>query len=128
MISIITIIINYYYSYLTSCMTGIGVQMPRSYHNGIKGTFMNLETHNKYFRDIGYNTNTSIHWPPPATTTPGILSLQQPQQGRDMGNTLGYLKGHYKVDTFRIEQLVKSCKHINSVKDLLSYTGNLMQQ
>jgi hypothetical protein len=36
--------------------------VPRTYHNGIKGTFMDLSTHNKYFRDIDYNTDSTVHW------------------------------------------------------------------
>ena len=37
-------------------------QVPRTFHNGIVGTFMNLETHNKYFRDVDYNKNQSVQW------------------------------------------------------------------
>ena len=37
-------------------------KVPRTFHNGIVGTFMNLETHNRYFRDVAYNTNEKVKW------------------------------------------------------------------
>ena len=37
-------------------------QVPRTFHNGIVGTFMNLKTHNKYFRDVDYNLNEATQW------------------------------------------------------------------
>jgi hypothetical protein len=37
-------------------------QVPRTFHNGIVGTFMNLKTHNKYFRDVDYNLNEAAQW------------------------------------------------------------------
>ncbi len=37
-------------------------QVPRTFHNGIKGTFMDLNTHNRYFKNIAYNQNKAISW------------------------------------------------------------------
>ncbi|CAM9628162.1 unnamed protein product, partial [Heterosigma akashiwo] len=40
-------------------------EVPRTFHNGKKGTFMDLGTHNKYFADIAYNTDATFRWPHP---------------------------------------------------------------
>ncbi len=37
-------------------------KIPRDFHNGIKGTFMTLDTHNKYFAGVAFNTNQSFRW------------------------------------------------------------------
>lgn len=84
--------------------------MPRTFHNGIKGTFMNLETHNKYFRDIAYNTDASVTWPVDSS-------------GGGSGGSSVYMQGHSSVNQYRVEQLVKTCKHVTSVMDLLKYKG-----
>jgi hypothetical protein len=89
--------------------------MPRTYHNGVKGTFMNLETHNRYFRDIGYNTDPAVTWPPAVTDADTTTAA-------DLGN-LAFMRGHHSVDQYRIEQLVKRCKHVTAVVDLLKQTG-----
>ena len=36
--------------------------MPRTYHIGIKGTFMDTNTHNKYFKDIAVNVDQTFTW------------------------------------------------------------------
>lgn len=37
-------------------------EVPRTFHNGIVGTFMDLHTHNRYFRDIDYNIDGGVEW------------------------------------------------------------------
>jgi hypothetical protein len=77
---------------------------------------MNLETHNRYFRDIGFNTDPAVTWPPTVT---GPDTSTAP----DLGN-LAFMRGHHSVDQYRIEQLVKRCKHVTAVVDLLRQKGN----
>jgi hypothetical protein len=36
--------------------------MPRDYHIGVKGTFMNAKTHSAYFANIAPNTDTRVDW------------------------------------------------------------------
>jgi len=91
------------------------LQVPRTFHNGIKGTFMNLETHNKYFRNIGYNTDSSVTWP--------VSNSGGDSGGESGGDSSVYMQGHSSVNQYRVEQLVKSCKHVTSVMDLLRYKG-----
>jgi len=37
-------------------------EKPRTYHNGIKGTFMDQSTHDKYFAHVGYNVDADFRW------------------------------------------------------------------
>lgn len=37
-------------------------QVPRTYHGGVSGTFMNSNMHNKLFAKIDYNTDRSFFW------------------------------------------------------------------
>ena len=37
-------------------------QVPRSYHAGAKGTFMDWRVHEKYFADIALSSDTSVRW------------------------------------------------------------------
>ena len=37
-------------------------QVPRTFHNGIKGTFMDRRMHDKRFKNIDYNTDPSFSW------------------------------------------------------------------
>ena len=73
---------------------------------------MNLETHNKYFRDIGYNTDPTVSWPPAQNTVPGI------------NNKAVFIRGHHLVDQYRIERIISKCRHVAAVTDLLKYQGN----
>jgi len=84
---------------------------------------MNLETHNKYFRDIGYNTDPSITWPITASGVQNSNSLETSKNGVSKSV---YMQGHSKVNQYRVEQLVKVCKHVTSVMDLLKYKGKIL--
>lgn len=84
-------------------------QVPRSYHNGIKGTFMNLETHNRYFRDIDYNLNSDLIWP---------------QVGVDGCKYPPYITLQKDVYEMRIKQMVASCTHISTIQELAAAKGD----
>jgi hypothetical protein len=45
------------------------IKVPRDFHNGVKGTFMDTDTHNKYFRDIAYNKDSGVRWQEHSTQT-----------------------------------------------------------
>ena len=76
-------------------------EVPRTYHNGIKGTFMNLDTHNQYFRDIAYNQDPSISWKETSLTTPLYESAKQPNYEK------------------RVTNLINSCHHVTDVQDFV---------
>jgi len=85
-------------------------QVPRTYHNGIKGTFMNLETHNKYFRDIDYNMNHEVEWPDASSMTRYVPS---------------YVHLNEEVYETRIKLLIESCHHISTLQELASAQGKM---
>lgn len=37
-------------------------EVPRTFHNGVKGTFMDDQTHNRYFAKIDYNKDPQVTW------------------------------------------------------------------
>ena len=80
-------------------------QVPRTYHNGVKGTFMNLDTHNQYFKDIDYNQDKSINWLTKVTTTsPPYKTV---------------ISSNYEE---RIVHLIKNdCHHVQHVDDLVNH-------
>lgn len=75
-------------------------QVPRSFHNGVIGTFMNVDTHNKYFRDIAFNRKNNVSW-----------------------SSMAYLQVVEDVYEQRIRELINRCIHVLSVQDLLSESG-----
>jgi hypothetical protein len=78
-------------------------QIPRTYHNGVRGTFMDESTHNRYFRDIHNNRDESINWNE-RTTTVSHLSLAT--------------QDNYEK---RVEEMIKhQCTHVESLGDLFS--------
>ncbi len=92
------------------------MQVPRSYHNGIKGTFMNMETHNRYFRDIGYNTDPAVRWEQVGVQASALL-------GEGGGASPAFLLADSEVYEYRVELLVAKCSHISAVTELLNYQG-----
>ena len=76
---------------------------------------MNEETHNRYFRDIDYNTDPAVSWD--VDSSSGALVADSAQQGPS------YMQADSGVYEFRVEQLVQQCKHVNDVQDLLKWTG-----
>lgn len=82
-------------------------EVPRSYHNGVKGTFMNLDTHNRYFRDIAYNQDPLISWRD--SKLRGAVYEQ-------------VISVNYEK---RILKLIESCHHVRNVDDFLKNRANL---
>ena len=48
--------------------------MNRDYHAGRKGTFMDDFHHNRYFKDIGYNTDPDASWATGAVAAGGAAA------------------------------------------------------
>ena len=67
---------------------------------------MNLDTHNKYFRDIAYNTNTSVSW-------------------RSESFQDSYKEAQETIYEQRVIELIKSCKHLQSAYEINSYHGTI---
>ena len=66
---------------------------------------MNLDTHNKYFRDIAYNTNASVSW-------------------RSDLFRFSYKEAQQQVYEQRVIELIKSCKHLQSAYEVNNYRGH----
>jgi hypothetical protein len=88
-------------------------QVPRTYHNGVKGTFMDVSTHNKYFRDIDYNKDTSISWVEPSSSS-------------SSNNVAFYQQVTYEYNENRIIELIHSCKHLQSVHELVQFSHEII--
>ena len=82
------------------------MQTPRTFHNGIKGTFMTVETHNQYFRDIAYNQDASVSWSDRQAAGKDALPL--------------YIAATQTVYENRITETMKKCIHIRNIKELSS--------
>jgi len=82
-------------------------QVPRTFHNGIKGTFMDVSTHNKYFRDIAYNRR-DVRWAEGSN-----------DNGFDANGVPSYVYTTKSVYDARITEQVKQCYHVQSVTDFL---------
>jgi hypothetical protein len=95
-------------------------QVPRTFHNGVKGTFMNIDTHNKYFRDIDYNLNPALSW-----TKSGVDNY---------GNELilpAYLPAVDKIYVPMIMQRMEKCTYVidpDLLYDILLSKGMSMLQ
>lgn len=88
-------------------------EVPRSYHNGIKGTFMNVDTHNKYFRDIAYNTDSTVTWQ-------DHYRLVETVGGATTEIKLPiYTEAVKRVYESRIREMIYTCTHAKSVSDIL---------
>jgi hypothetical protein len=83
--------------------------VPRSYHRGISGTFMTVDTHNRYFRDIAYNTDVSVSWKDHAVSQSAGSPVPT------------YMTASRQVYELRIATLIKSaCIHLRSLQELSS--------
>lgn len=79
-------------------------QVPRTFHNGVKGTFMNVETHNRYFKDIAINEDSSVTWE----------------------NSIQHLTVTEDIYERRVEKLINMCKHLTDVQELASFNSKLL--
>ena len=85
-------------------------QIPRSFHNGIKGTFMNEETHNRYFRNIAYNRDENISW----------KNYYVSEESPIKQETLPYMLATSDVYEARVNTLLSTqCTHIGTFQDLV---------
>lgn len=84
-------------------------QVPRTFHNGVKGTFMDVSTHNKYFKDIAYNQDPAVTWPSSSSSVPAL-----------------HQKASYEFYESRIIELIHSCRHLQSIQELLSLTNEII--
>jgi hypothetical protein len=87
------------------------MQVPRTFHNGIKGTFMDVNMHNRYFRDIAYNTNPAISWF---------------DQEKALGYPL-YLDAQSATYESKIDALFSKCSHAKNVHDIIDASGSILQ-
>jgi hypothetical protein len=90
-------------------------EVPRTYHNGIKGTFMNMDTHNKYFRDIDYNTDVAVRW-----DRPQLDKQLQAAHQTDIDYSPSYILGTKDVYLMTRMQRFDKCNHVASAGELLS--------
>ena len=85
--------------------------VPRSYHNGVSGTFMNIGTHNKYFKDIAYNTDVTVSWKEHAVSQSAGSPLPP------------YMTASKQSYELRVESLIQTaCIHIHSLTSLRTYS------
>lgn len=66
-------------------------EVPRGYHIGLKGTFMDWTTHNHYFRYVGMAADTAVRWigPEARATLQNLRAAMQPRYGERMREALG---------------------------------------
>ncbi|CAM9799729.1 unnamed protein product, partial [Ectocarpus fasciculatus] len=79
-------------------------EVPRTFHNGIKGTFMDLTMHNLYFRDIAYNTNPMVSW-----------SDHQQELGRPLYQDV--VSDRFEAE---VAHQIEQCAHAGSVDEIIS--------
>eukprot|EP00904_Undaria_pinnatifida_P012446 jgi/Undpi1/8331/HiC_scaffold_25.g10800.m1 len=84
-------------------------EVPRTYHNGIKGTFMNQDMHDKLFKNIDYNTDPSFSWPAASD--------------RAATDPPPYAKGIEVNYERRVEARISGAHHVNNLDDLAAVAG-----
>ncbi|CAM9392808.1 unnamed protein product, partial [Ectocarpus sp. 4 AP-2014] len=81
-------------------------EVPRTYHNGVRGTFMDQAMHDRLFKNIWHNQDASFSW----------KSAQG--GGGGGGSPPGYAKSMTKNYERRMEARIASARHINNLNDL----------
>ncbi len=98
-------------------------QVPRTFHNGIKGTFMDLETHNRLFKNVDYNTDRAVGW---KGAEPHSMSLSDNSASKiglaPMTDPL-YAQGVLSVYEARVTTMIKKCTHVQSTAQLVQEVG-----
>jgi hypothetical protein len=114
-------------------------QVPRTFHNGIKGTFMDLSTHNRYFKNINYNENNNIKWATHGINNPYSISVASASASDGGGGSNSaantdtkslppvtytgvptYITGTLPVYETRIANLIQDCVHLQNVDELIA--------
>jgi hypothetical protein len=118
-------------------------QVPRTFHNGVKGTFMTQDTHNRYFKNIGFNEDKNVNWKDFAiVNTNNILEnnkntivnnknenyiVNSNDKNKNVENVnnffLKYTKQFYEL---RILELIKFCKHLSKIEELFELKGFIL--
>lgn len=101
-------------------------QVPRTFHNGIRGTFMDMGTHNRYFRDIAYNQNRLLSWKAShsqVSISGAAVSAADASAGA--GLVPVYTQAIASVYEQRVASLVKQCRHIKRAEELAEVGGVL---
>ena len=99
-------------------------QVPRTFHNGIRGTFMDMGTHNRYFRDIAFNQNRLLSWR--ASHSQVSISGAAVSSGGEMGGVVPvYTQAIASVYEERVASLVRKCRHITRAEELVEAEGVL---
>ena len=90
-------------------------------HAYMAGTFMNVDTHNKYFRDIDYNRATSISWSGASDSADNNGSSNS---NGDVNKGIPYyISAAQSVYEARIQELISKCIHVRTVPQLMSEKG-----
>ncbi|CAN0297363.1 unnamed protein product [Ascophyllum nodosum] len=84
-------------------------EVPRTYHNGVKGTFMDQKMHDKLFKDIDYNTDSSFRWRPSSSTEDRCCAGWDPPP---------YAKAMLDNYERRVQARIRAARHINDLDDL----------
>jgi hypothetical protein len=89
--------------------------MPRVYHNGVKGTFMDQQTHNKYFARIATNRDEKVSW-----------NIPWDYGGHSRTMDPYVAKAGNKIYTSRITQLIQNgdTKHVHGINELRENDGS----
>ena len=58
------------------------LQMPRTHHIGVKGTFMDAKTHAAYFANITTSTDPSVDWASDTGACASLLLLHSSSRAR----------------------------------------------
>lgn len=82
-------------------------EVPRTYHIGVKGTFMNRDTHNQYFASINLNRDPNFSWLDTA--------------GKPV-DTSEVIRDHYDR---RLKSLIESGTVLSSFEDLEALTSGV---
>lgn len=82
---------------------------------------MNIETHNRYFKDIDYLTDPNVQWPKtaPVSVSTGIASASQVLQ---LPLYAQVVENAYEA---RIETMISKCTHVRNVQEILSNTPGI---
>jgi hypothetical protein len=80
---------------------------------------MNLDTHNRYFRDIAYNTDKSVGWS--SSGNKGSTSSAMEALGH---RKPPYMKAETASYEYRVAELIKGCTHVHRVEDLAAVNGD----
>ena len=119
-------------------------EVPRTFHNGIQGTFMDINTHNKYFRDIDYNIDQDVTWDTSngkrkmnakvsshsndvdqgtGASKDTVISVIRPESTGLVplsSMSPNYVVAMQTVHESRIESLIAQCTHLKSAQELVT--------